>query len=328
MQRVARTFGIPLLVSGAALAVLSACSVTCIEDASGTKCSAKSLKRFDGAAPPPQLLDRAPGSPLTIDVLYGNVLVARSGSGKVEVQFSPFVYAGYDEKASADQQLAQNLRVGAVQTPGGIVVSASRQGGSNGLGADTIVRIPDGFDGPLKVVNRGGGPVNNFELRVEFVGRATALDVTNSSMLGGCWIQGAPTVRSTSVRCGETISVFDVSDAVNIENTEARHDARSPAVTLRLAGVTPGAGGGRVVTASGAIAATFPAAGGYAINARSPVQGSVHESALPGVCQKQESGPGSKLITCGRGSAYELIAGAAPDYVGRTEPSNVVLSFR
>ena len=88
------------LVSAAVISLLAtACSVTCIEDASGTKCSAKSLVRYDGAPSAPQAFDRAPGSPLSIDVLYGNVEVQRSASGKLEVQFFPFAYAGHDEKA-------------------------------------------------------------------------------------------------------------------------------------------------------------------------------------------------------------------------------------
>ena len=39
----------------------TACSVTCIEDASGTRCSAKSLVRYDGPPSAPQAFDRAPG---------------------------------------------------------------------------------------------------------------------------------------------------------------------------------------------------------------------------------------------------------------------------
>ena len=320
--------GVGVAAIGASTWVSSGCAVQCIEDASGTRCQAKSLKRFDGPAPPPQVVERAPGTPLTVDVLYGNVLVARSTSGKLEVQFMPFAYAGYDEKPIADQQLAQNLRTAVTPTPTGIVVSVAREGGSNGLGADTIVRVPDGFDGPLTIVNRGGGPVNNFDLKVEFVGNAPALSVTNQSMLGGCWIQGAPSVRSTTVRCGETISVFDVSDEVNIENTEQRHDESTPAVTLRMHGIAPTSRGGTVTSASGAISATFPAAGGFVLDAKSPVAGIVQEGALPGTCTKQESSPGAKVITCGRGPSYQLIAGARPDYIGKPEPSNVVLSFR
>ncbi len=310
----------------ACLVLESGCSVHCIEDASGTKCQAKSLKRFDGPPPAAQLLDRTPGSPLTIDVQYGNVLVQRSTSGKVEVQFMPFAYAGYDEKALADQWLAQNLRVAAT-AQGAITVTVARQGGSNGLGADAIVRVPDNFDGALSVVNRGDGPLNNFDLKVEFVGAAHTLSVTNNSLLGNCWVQGTPNVKSTTVQCGEDISVFDVADGVSIVNTDTSHDSNTPAITLRMAGISPGAGGGRVSAASGNIQATFPRAGGYVINARSPVKGVVQEGALPPGCN-QQGAPNAKVIRCGQGPSYELIAGATPDYVGPPEDSNVVLAYQ
>src|SRR5512132_203717 len=100
------------------VAAIPSCTMACIEDSSGTRCSAKSLKRYDGAPPPPQLFDVVASAPITVDVQYGNVLLQRSVSNKIEVQFSPFVYAGYDEKASADQQLSQNLRIGATASAG------------------------------------------------------------------------------------------------------------------------------------------------------------------------------------------------------------------
>ena len=125
-----------------------------------------------------------------------------------------------------------------------------------------------------------------------------------------------------------TVSLFDVSDEVNIENTEQRHDESTPAVTLRMHGIAPTSRGGTVTSASGAISATFPAAGGFVLDAKSPVAGIVQEGALPATCTKQESSPGAKVITCGRGPSYQLIAGARPDYIGKPEPSNVVLSFR
>jgi hypothetical protein len=311
----------------ASLFAAPGCQVGCIEDGSGTRCTAKSLERFDAPPPPVQFLDRAPGAPVAIDVLYGNVFVQRSASGKVEVQFLPFVYAGHGEKVYADQQLSQNLRTSATAA-GGVTVSVRREGGSNGLGADTVVRLPDNFDGPLTIVNHGGGPLNNFDVKVEFVGRATALALTNNSQLGGCWVQGAPSVRSTTVQCGEDISVFDVADEVNINNVETRHDDRTAAITLRLASVAPGTRGGRVTSASGTIAATFPGAGGYVVVAKSPVKGQVSEGAAPPSCAKEAASPNSKTIKCGNGPVYELTAGATPDYIGAPSDSNVLLEYR
>jgi hypothetical protein len=275
-----------------------------------------------------QQVARAPGAPLTINVLYGDILVQRgSASGKVDVEFHPFVFAGYDEKAAADQQLAQNLRTSVIAS-GGVTVTVGREGGSNGLGADTIVRIPDDFDGPITVVNQGGGPINQFDLKVEFAGKATALNVTNQSLLGNCWVQGAPSVRSTTVQCGEDIGVYDVSDDVTITNNDNSHDLDTPAIILRMAGVSPSARGGKLSSASGAVKAIFPAAGGYVINAKSPVKGTVLEGQLPGGCTKQDAGANAKTITCRGGPTYELIAGAAPDYVGEPKDSNVILEYR
>jgi len=303
------------------------CATTCYEDATGTHCTAKSLARFDGAPAAPQAFDRAPGAPITVDVLYGNVSVERSNSGKVEVQFFPFAYAGHDEQPLAQKMMAENLRVSATAA-GGVVASVSRQGGSNGVGANVVVRVPDSFDGPLNVVNRGGGPLNEFNVKVDFVGRATAVSINNQSLLGGCFLRGAPTVRSTTVDCGAEIGVYDVSDAVNITHRDTSRDGPSPAVTLRLAPMPAGSRGGRVTTASGSIAATFPATGGFAVAAKSPVRGGVQEGALPAGCVKQEASPSAKTITCGQGPSYELTAGANPGPLAKDRPSDVLLSYQ
>jgi hypothetical protein len=312
-----------LIALALALLVGTGCAVHCIEDATGTRCTAKSLVRFDGPASALQAFDRAPGSPLTIDVLYGNVTVQRSGSGKLEVQFFPFAYAAHDEKAVADRELAQNLRVAASAN----LVTVGREGGSNGLGANVVVRVPDGFDGPLTIVNKGGGPLNHFDVKVEAVGRATALSVTNQSSLGACWIQGAPTVRSSQVQCGAGISLFDVSDEVNLTNTDQSHDGPGPAVTVRLAAVSPGSRGGRVTSVSGGIAATFPKAGGFVLDARSPVQGTVQDGAAPPTCQKQGA-QNQRTVTCGAGPRYELTAGSQPSGLRQGAANDVVLSFQ
>ena len=271
-----------------ALGTGSSCQVACIEDSSGTKCSAKSLKRYDGPAPPPTALPYAPGSPLTIDVLYGDITVERSASQNVEVYFQPYAYAAYDAEASARQWLAQNLQTGAGQGNGGLLVTVGRNGGSNGLGANVTVRIPDQFSGALNIVNRGGGPLNHFNVKVQGVGSASALSVTNSSSLGSCWVQAAPTVRSTTVKCGAPISVFDVADNVSITNTDRSHDGPDPAITLRLAAVN-NAQGGSVSASAGVIDATFPSAAGCA-----------------------PSGQGAqKTVSCGS-ARYKLSAGTNP----------------
>ncbi len=315
------------LVAVATIALASlGCATTCIEGANGVTCTAKSLARFDGAPPPPQALNRAPGAPLNIDVQYGNVVLTRSNTPNVVVEFRPFCYAGHDERAYAQQLLAQNLRTTATAA-GAITVVVARNGGSNGLGSDVIVRVPDTFDGPINVLNRGDGPVNEFGLKIESVGRATALTATNQALLGSCWIQGSPTVRSTTVQCRKGISVFDVSDAVNITNTDASHDSAAPAITLRMAAINPGSPGGTVTAASGSIDATFPRTGGYVIQAQSPVAGAVQEGNVPPGCQLNAAAPNNKTLSCGGGPTYRLIAGARPDTIGPPKPANVILKF-
>lgn len=299
-----------------------ACEVACIEDGSGTRCTAKSLKRYDGARPAAQAFNAAPGAPITIDVLYGNVFVTRSASPQVVVEFAPFAYAAYDNQATADQELAQNLRVAAAQQ-GGITVTVARQGGSNGLGSDVVVRVPDAFTGAINIVNRAGGPLNHFDVKTDFVGNASAISVQNSASMGSCYIQAAPSVKNTTVQCKNVISVFDVSDTVNITNDKRDHEGGTPAITLRMAGAS--AGGGKVYSASGSIAATFPAAGGYTLAARAS-RGSVKEGTLPAACSKRERSAGDKDILCGAGPNYDIQAGHAP--TGPAREANVDLTFR
>lgn len=278
-----------LITSTLGLSAATGCQVACIEDSSGTKCSAKSLKRYDGAAPQPTALTYTPGTPLTIDVHYGDITVERSASANVEVYFQPFAYAAYDAEASARQWMAQNLQTVAAPGNGGLLVAVSRSGGSNGLGANVTVRIPDQFNGALNIMNRGGGPLNHFNVKVQGVGRASALTLTNESTLGSCWVQASPTVRATTVKCGAPISVYDVADNVSIINTDRGHDGPGPAITLRMAAVNGGVQGGTVTANAGVIDATFPSAAGCA-----------------------PAGTGAqKTVTCGS-AKYTLTAGASP----------------
>jgi hypothetical protein len=186
--------------------------------------------------------------------------------------------------------------------------------------AHTIQRLPDNLDGAITILNRGGGPINNFDCRV---GAATALHVTNMSMLGNCWIQGAPSVRSTTVQCAEDISVFDVSDELNINNTDDMHDIDTPAVTVRLNGVTPTGRGGKVTTTSGAIAATFPRAGGY--DQRQEPGQAAQEGALSSGCTKQ----GRLMLRRSRqGTGLRAYRGRGTDYVGESCDSNVIIAYQ
>jgi hypothetical protein len=303
------------------------CATNCVRGPEGTTCTAKSLKRFDGTPPPPQVVDYVPGSPIVIAVQYGSVLVSRSTSSKVEVEFRPFCYAGYDDQAGAYQQLGQNLET-RVDTSAGVAVHVARHGGTNGLGANVNVRLPDSFNGSLAITNAGDGPLNEFDVRVEYVAQATALDIRNRSSLGNCWAAGTPAIQSSGVSCGGYISVFDVSDKLEIINTGGYHRGDdTPAITLRLAKVSPTSPGGTITTASGSIAATFPRAGGFSVAATSP-NGTVQVGPLPPICQVQTASPASKTVACGAGPIYHAIAGNSSKRGPNGKASDVVLDFQ
>jgi hypothetical protein len=308
-------------------ALSTGCATHCVRGPEGTTCTAKSLKRFDGTPPPPQAVDYAPGSPVVIAVQYGSVLVSRSNSNQVEVEFRPFCYAGHDDQAGAYQQLGQNLET-RIDSSAGVAVHVARHGGTNGLGANVNVRLPDSFDGSLAITNAGDGPLNEFDVRVEYVAQATALDVRNQSRLGNCWVAGNPTVQSTGVSCAGYISVFDVSDKIEIVNTGGYHaGADSPAITLRLAKVSATSSGGTVTSASGSIAATFPRAGGFSVAASSP-KGTVQVGPSPPICQVQTASPASKTVACGSGPIYRATAGNTSNRAREGKTSDVVLSFQ
>jgi hypothetical protein len=114
---------------------------------------------------------------------------------------------------------------------------------------------------------------------------------------------------------------------VNISNDEARHDGPAPLVVFRSAGAVPGMAGGRISTASGSIAISMPRAGGYVVDASSPVRGTVQEGSVPNGCNVQAKGPNAKTISCGSGPRYEVLAGTAPNHIGQPKDSNVLLSY-
>jgi hypothetical protein len=95
-----------------------------------------------------------------------------------------------------------------------------------------------------------------------------------------------------------------------------------------MAGVSPNSRGGSITSASGTIAATFPMAGGFTIDAQSPVQGSVQEGAVPTACQVEAKSASAKTVRCGAGPTYQIVAGSGPGGLARKRPHDVVLTYR
>ena len=316
---------IAFAVLGATLFSATGCKVACKDNETdnGGTCIAKSLTKFNGT-PSSSTVDYQAGTPLSIEGVYGNINVeSGAAAGKIEVTFEPFDYEGHDEKDLAVRQMNENLAMNTDLT-GGVHVTAARTGDtSNGLGADITVKLPADFDGNITVYNHGNGPLNEFDLHVDFVGKSKSVSITNDSGIGDCKIQGAATVTDTKATCGDLITVLDVSDNVNI-NKVGLSPGDEATVVLRMASIAATATGGTILTEDGSIDATFPATGTYAIQAFSPTQGTVTEGTPPASCTVETAAPGSKTITCGAATPlYKVTAGQ--DGLG---DSNITLSYK
>jgi hypothetical protein len=255
-------------------------------------------------------VDYTAGQDLEIDTVYGNISVTSgAAAGKVEVVFHPFDYEGHDEKDLAVRHMNENLVLGA-DTKNGVQIKASRSGSpGNGLGASISVKLPPEFDGKITAHN-GDGPLNEFDIDIGWVGKSTSVSVSTDSELGNCTVQGAATVTNTTANCGHQIKVLDVSDNVTASNKFTAHAGTDAVIVVRIASISATATGGSITSQDGAIDATFPATGTYAIQAFSPHAGVVHEGTLPTGCTKEEAAPGSKTITCGGATPlYKLTAG-------------------
>ena len=321
MKRAFYFLGI-VLTSAFALSAATGCEVACAEDEQnqGGTCVAKSLTRFNGTDVS-KSATWASGGTVTIDGVYGDITVGKSTTDKVEVTFSPFSRRAHDAKDAAIEEMNTNLVLD-IKDGGNVTVTTSRNGGTNGLGADIVVNLPETFDGPLVVHNHGSGPINPGNVKVNFVGTSSTVTINNDK-LGDCTLSGAATVTSTNVTCDGSVKVINVADNVTIHTTGLETDN---AIELSIASISDTATGGTIDSEDGNIVLTLPSTGNYAVQAQSPTQGTVDFGTAPSGCNVQTAGDAgnSATLTCNSGTAvYNVKAGF--DGLG---DSNVVASYQ
>lgn len=104
-----------------------------------------------------QAVDYTAGQNVVISSVNGQVKVRGGGGTQVQVTFERFTFRRDGEEDQAKTEMDDDLVLETTNT-GDVVVKASRKGGSSsGLGADIIVRLPDGFDGGVEVDQNNGG---------------------------------------------------------------------------------------------------------------------------------------------------------------------------
>jgi hypothetical protein len=294
-----------LVALGATFLASSGCKLVCKEneEEKGGQCIGKSLTRFEGTSDT-KSVPFSSGQTVAVKGLFGHVHVVKgSTAGNITVTFSPFDYEGYDEKDLATRQMSEGLNPH-IDSGADIVVQVERVGSTtSGLGCDVTLELPPDFDGGLVLDNAGLGTLashNEFDVTADYVASATNVRINANSKLSDCYLQGADTVKSTTVTCGDVITVLDVADEVNI-TSQSNGNFDDPSVVLRVSSVAAGAKGGSIVTPEGGISATFPSTGDYAVQAYAP-NGAVDMGSPPASCNVQEAGTGSKTLTCGGGS--------------------------
>lgn len=313
-----RTLGL-LSLGLSLLSATTACEVACSEDeeSRGGVCVAKSLTRYNGT-PVSQSAAWSTGGSLTIDGVYGDITVAKGTADTVDVTFEPFSYRAHDAQDAAVREMNENL-VLEITDGTNVTVKTGRNGGSNGLGAKITVLLPAAFDGAVTVTNQGNGPINPGDVKLDFVGTAPSVTLTNKE-LGNCKLQGSATVTTTNVSCDGEVTVLDVADNVTINATGLNTDA---AVTLRLASVSDTATGGSITSEDGHILLTLPSTGNYSVQATSPKEGTVDFGTPPAACNVAEASAASKTLTCSAGGANYVVT-AGTDSLGE---SSVVANY-
>jgi hypothetical protein len=272
------------------------------------------LTQFN-AEPVNQSTPYTAGGSVSIETIFGNVRVEASSSADLEVVFQPFDYQGYQERSRAVQQMNEDLQL-TLEGGSDISIKALRTGAPNpALGVDITVRLPAAFDGKLTILNHGDGILDHFDTDVSYVGSGTALDITSQGALGDCKVQGAATVVDTSVECGSTMTVLDVSDSVhlNVTNGSAFDE---PSMIVRLAAISSGSGGGTIETADGSVEVTFPASANFSAQANAP-NGAIDAGAVPATCTLTDTSATAKSVSCGS---------AGPSYTVSTQGENGVFA--
>ncbi len=290
MNRAFSLLGVALL-GAFALSTASGCEVACAEDeeTQGGTCVAKSLTRFNGSDVTKTATWTAGGS-IDVNGVYGDITVEDSGTSELQVVFKPFSYRAHDAKDAAVDEMNHNLDLN-IQDGGNVTITSARNGGSNGLGAAILVRLPSSFDGTLNIHNHGSGPINPGDVNVKYVGSSPAVTINNDK-LGSCTLNGAPTVTTTNVTCDGSTKVFNVADNVTIHTTGLETDN---AVELSIASISDTATGGTIDSEDGSIVLTLPSTGNYSVQAQSPTQGTVDLGNRAARLQREDRGRRRKL---------------------------------
>ena len=309
------------------LTASSGCEVACKDDEEkqGTTCIAKSLKRFTANQPGNDSATWTPGGTITVDGVFGNIVVeATSADNTVNVTSTAFSYRGHDQEADAIRDMEEALKTEAVEDGSGVLVRSWREGthGSS-LGADLFIKIPSSFDGVLKVLNRGNGDVGSkgeFDLEVNSLGSAIALDVSTGSDLGKCNIHGAPSVTQSDVHCGSHVWLRQVTDSVNVSTTFGA--VIDEAIYVEWASMSAGSGG-TITSEDGDILLILPPGNTFSIQAQSSADGVVDVVNNPAECTVDEAAATAKTLSCGAGGPNYVVT-AGTDSLGE---SNIKLEF-
>lgn len=301
------------LALGTSLFATSGCKVACgpDEEEQGSKCVGKSLTKFVGTPVSKQATIQVDGT-VAVKGLFGHIKVVQgSNPGKIDVTFQPFDYEGYDEKDLATRQMNENLGLKIIEGAE-TVVQVERIGESTtGLGADIEVALPSDFTGRLVLDNLGAGTFSSggesaYDINAAYVASAKEVSLNSPKGISDCTVQGAATVKKTTVTCGDVIKVFGVSDDVTIIS-KSKGNFDDPSIELSIASISDTAVGGKITVPEGGILATFPATGTYAVQAWAP-NGLVDLGTAPTGCVTEEAAAGSKTLTCGTSpkAIYEL----------------------
>jgi hypothetical protein len=288
--------------------------------ASGCRVEAATAKKYVAEENVTRSQDWASGNSVEVNGIYGDIIVRQGDAGRVRAIFTPFNYGAYDEETEARNELDANIQlVMEANSAGDITISTGRSAGPNGIGSDIVVELPPDFDSALDVRNRSNGPINPGNIRVNFVGSATAVTVRTAE-LGDCTVQGAPTVTRTVADCDGTVEILSVSDDLDVTSTFLE-TGRS--VNISLASISENATGGSIRADDGNIRMTFPASANFSVMCQTE-EGVVNEGDLPEACSVQEAEARSKTVTCGSGGpVYEV--SACLDGVG---DCNIGLAYR
>lgn len=260
-------------------------------------CTAKTLEEFEGE-PVALAVDYTPGQAMKVTGLNGEIRFEDGGrAGEVHVLFKPFTFDGYDQEDEARDAIANDLHIALGEDNQGDVHAAVTKDGGGSLGAHVIVSLPPEFDDLIHIDNKNG------QVDVEYVAGATELSVYNRGA-GDCLIAGQPAIRKTNVVCGFDVRVTDVADAVTV-----RSDGIGD-VTVSIASVAAGSGGGDIRADNGDVDLTVPAStSDFSVQASAYGGGVVNAGSPPAGCQVAAAADNAKTLSCGAGPNFTVFAG-------------------